>query len=298
MKDVERDGTTRTWDCSFNPFGEMGVTGSVLSRSSGQPGRDHTPTSRNPHGAAITISSVSVEEEDANLECHDLSSTASTQAPTQPLRSGRSSTVTVRAGALLSNQATSTGSLNVPVWTSRQGGSEVEKLRRELDMLRSGRDRQVAELQSLNSNLQAENNRLRSELKMERSISSKLRDERNRATEAKEDAFQRVKSFEQERDRLQKKFKTYRETKEKEIASLLRGRQELERKLQKLFHHRPTTFSDRSNSGSVQEWFSSAGDGDIQSLLPNQGAPELARALIDANGPFTNVSKGWSVDRN
>ena len=117
---------------------------------------------------------------------------------------------------------------------------------------------------------------------------------------------ERVAAVEREKDKIQNLFKMYRESKEKELQDLLKAKRDLETKLQKLHSSKPilgeelNLASGTPQRGSSSDLFSNhPGEWwlplDITEL-PNQlvstvRGPELAQALMEADGPFTNVSK-------
>eukprot|EP00118_Oscarella_pearsei_P007168 m.34072 g.34072 ORF g.34072 m.34072 type:complete len:1310 (+) comp31945_c0_seq3:122-4051(+) len=190
---------------------------------------------------------------------------------------------------------------------SMNGGADVDKkFFRELE---ASRGKEIDGLKGQIERLKNENNRLRTELKMQKVACSKLIEERDSYMRAEERAFQRAALIEKDKDKMQNMFKMYRESKEKEVQDLLRAKRELEGKLQKMGNlgedlppaspQQENTSDLFSNGGQPGEWWSAQFDGSelgIQPVLEAGRGPEFAQALLEVNGPFTNVSKvDWSV---
>lgn len=162
------------------------------------------------------------------------------------------------------------------------------------------------ELRLANERLEEDNRRLRLELKMQTSTASKLREERHNCLQSEAQACERAAALEREKDKIQNLFKMYRESKEKELQDLLRAKRELESKLQKLHSSKPMLGDDLNlTSGTPQrgsssdlfsnhpgEWWAPLDVAELSSQPMNTvRGPELAQALMEADGPFTNVSK-------
>jgi nephrocystin-3 len=171
--------------------------------------------------------------------------------------------------------------------------------------------KELHDLKSSHDRLKEENRRLQLELKIQTSAINKLREDRHSMMQSVEQACERTAAVEREKDKIQNLFKMYRESKEKELQDLLRAKRELESKLQKLHNSKPMLGDDINlTSGTPQrgsssdlfsnhpgEWWSplDVAELSIQPMNTVRG-PELAQALMEADGPFTNVSKiDWSV---
>lgn len=111
---------------------------------------------------------------------------------------------------------------------------EVERIRRDFEMFRKNKDNELANLQKKEQKLEAESKRLRAELKALQHTCHRLRAEKEEAVQAERQAMARASAFESERDKVQRQFKIFRETKECEIQNLLRAKRSLENKLSKV----------------------------------------------------------------
>ena len=104
-----------------------------------------------------------------------------------------------------------------------------------------------------------------------------------------------------ERDKVQRQFKIYRESKEREVQDLLQAKRELELQFQKYL-----TMSSREenkleimgNITTESYWApSSESDPSVDSLtqVTSFRGPELFHSPVEREGPFTNISRGIRV---
>ncbi|KAH3749787.1 nephrocystin-3-like [Dreissena polymorpha] len=187
---------------------------------------------------------------------------------------------------------------------------EVERIRREYEIYRLNTENEVQNLKREKDKLENDNRRLRAELTVLQRTCYNMRQEKDAAVGEKKEALVRSAAFEHERDKVQKVFKMFRETKENEIQNLLKAKRELENKLSKLAHgYFPEEVDTASRIGMDT---TSTGDGwptnESESSMGSQihinpptltpRGPETARAfdcLTGFDGPFTDVNKGdWS----
>ncbi|ESO06604.1 hypothetical protein HELRODRAFT_137345, partial [Helobdella robusta] len=82
--------------------------------------------------------------------------------------------------------------------------------------------------------LETENKKLKTELQALQKTCKKLRDERDFAMDGEQRARMRASAIENDRDKIQRQFKIFRETKENELQSLLKTKRNLEGRLMKL----------------------------------------------------------------
>ncbi|XP_071510477.1 nephrocystin-3-like [Diadema antillarum] len=106
--------------------------------------------------------------------------------------------------------------------------TEVEKLRRDFEMFKIGKQNEMSDLLKKEKKLESENRRLRAELQALQKTCNKLRLERDMALDAEYQALERAATFEHDRNKVQRQFKLFRESKESEIRDLLRIRQDME----------------------------------------------------------------------
>ncbi|XP_070569543.1 nephrocystin-3-like [Ptychodera flava] len=189
--------------------------------------------------------------------------------------------------------------------------TEVEKIRKEYEMLKISKQNETSDLQKKQQKLESENRRLRAELQALQKNSSKLRHERDIALDAEYQALERATTFENERDKVQRQFKIFRETKEGEIQNLLKTRRELENKLQKTpgGHHSVLATDNADSTSRGGDLFANGNPGDWWTALesePSLGSttqlqpmfkgPEFAHSLGDIEGPFTTVNReDWNA---
>ncbi|XP_077997174.1 nephrocystin-3-like [Glandiceps talaboti] len=188
--------------------------------------------------------------------------------------------------------------------------TEVEKIRKEYEMYKIGKQNEMGDLLKKQQKLESENRRVRAELQALQKTCSKLRHERDIALDAEHQALERAMTFETERDKVQRQFKIFRETKEGEIQNLLKARRELENKIQKNGGGQHGTVTDNADTNSRGgDLFGNANPGDWWTALesePSIGSttqlqpmfkgPEFAHSLGDIEGPFTTVNKeDWNA---
>ncbi|XP_032233897.2 nephrocystin-3 isoform X2 [Nematostella vectensis] len=184
--------------------------------------------------------------------------------------------------------------------------SETEKIRREYEVFRVSKQTEIAELQVLNEKLQSENRRLRGESKVLQATCQKLRYEREMALDAGDQALQRAATFEKERDKVQRQFKIFREAKEQEIQDLLTAKRAVESKLQHVLTAQGYEEGHGAASevlggrNNVTDWWPSS----LESEPSVDGLAQLGvtygtdygLALMDREGPFTNISRDdWNA---
>ncbi|CAD5110878.1 DgyrCDS243 [Dimorphilus gyrociliatus] len=102
---------------------------------------------------------------------------------------------------------------------------------RELEIKRKTLESELNEMKILLTKLEDENRRMKNENRAMQRTRDKLAQEKEQALEAAENALSRSNFFEQDRDKIQRQFKIFRETKESEIQNLLQARRDLEQKL-------------------------------------------------------------------
>ena len=184
---------------------------------------------------------------------------------------------------------------------------EVHKIRKDFEMYRLNKENEIVSMQKKERKFETENKRLRAELQALQKTCKKLRDERDAAQEAERQALIRASAFESDRDKIQRQFKLFRETKEGEIQGLLHARRDLEGKLNRLGH---AILSEDSESRMGIENAISGNPGDWWAALesePSLGSTtqlhtpaykglEFAHSMVDLDGPFTNVNKeDWNT---
>ncbi|BFZ22072.1 hypothetical protein BsWGS_25111 [Bradybaena similaris] len=187
---------------------------------------------------------------------------------------------------------------------------EVERIRKDFEMYRLNKDNEIANIQKKEQKLETENKRLRAELLALQKTCTRMRAERDAALEAEQEALARASVFECDRDKVQRQFKLFRETKESEIQNLLRAKQDLENHLSKLSYGGHTPDDDpHSRPGIVDLGACHAGDWwTVIESEPSLGStvqlhqsayprgPEFASAALEMDGPFMNVNKeDWNL---
>ncbi|XP_076448503.1 nephrocystin-3-like isoform X2 [Babylonia areolata] len=186
---------------------------------------------------------------------------------------------------------------------------EVERIKKDFEMYRLNKENDIANMQKKEQKLETENKRLRAELLALQKTCTRMRAERDAALEAEQEAVARAAAFESDRDKVQRQFKLFRETKEGEIQNLLRTKREAENRLSKLMHGLAEDIDTASRSGLVD--LGNANPGDWWTALesePSLGSsaqlhqpaflrgPEFVSTLMEMEGPFTNVTKeDWCV---
>ncbi|CAH1273997.1 KLC4 [Branchiostoma lanceolatum] len=191
---------------------------------------------------------------------------------------------------------------------------EAERIRKEYEMFRYSKQSEIQDMQKKMEKLENENKRLRGELQALQKTVSKLRNERDAALNREYQALERAATFENDRDKVQRQFKIFRETKESELQDLLQAKRDLENRILKFAaddgtHVISDNMSDNlSYSGTVDggllgnpgDWGTALGSepslgSTVQMHLAVKG-PELATSLIDLDGPFTNINKDdWTA---
>ncbi|ELT90544.1 hypothetical protein CAPTEDRAFT_186605 [Capitella teleta] len=187
---------------------------------------------------------------------------------------------------------------------------EVEKIRKDFEMYRLNKENEIGNMQKIVRKLETENKKLRAELQTIQKTCQKLREERDSALDAEHQALVRAMTFEGDRDKIQRQFKIFRETKESELRNLLKTRRDLESKLSRVGledSSDPTsrlkaTMSEYSCSGNPGDWWTalesepSLGSTTQLHTMVSRG-PEFAHTLHEMDGPYINVNKGndWQV---
>uniref|UniRef100_UPI00358F5021 nephrocystin-3 isoform X2 n=1 Tax=Myxine glutinosa TaxID=7769 RepID=UPI00358F5021 len=177
---------------------------------------------------------------------------------------------------------------------------ELERLRRECEILRVSKESEVSTLRRKEGKLDQENRRLRAELQALQKTCQKLRAEREAALEAKAQAMERAGAFSQDRDKLQRQFKIFRETKEREVRDLLHACQRLERKFQRLQMQGDSPWEigqsdeesiDHNGSGSLVMSSEQSSGSALQtcSLMPDPGKTH------NRSKPFAVSHEDWMV---
>ncbi|XP_028927230.1 nephrocystin-3 [Ornithorhynchus anatinus] len=186
--------------------------------------------------------------------------------------------------------------------------AELDRLRKDYDVLRQGRSRELQALARREDRLHCHNKRLRAELQALQKTYQKILREKESALEAKYQAMERAATFEHDRDKVKRQFKIFRETKENEIQDLLRAKRELERKLQRLqsqgiqvFDPGESDSDDNCTDVTATEtqcdyWPGGAlgsepSMGSMMHLQQSYRGPEFAHSSIDVEGPFANVTR-------
>ncbi|XP_016134058.1 nephrocystin-3-like [Sinocyclocheilus grahami] len=186
--------------------------------------------------------------------------------------------------------------------------AENERLRKDYEIFRVGKNNEIASMQKKEAKLDEENKRLCAELQALQKTYQKFLRERESALEAKYQAMEGAATFEHDRDQVKRQFKIFRETKEKEIQDLLRAKRDLESKLQQLqaqgiqIYDPADSDSDDNRTtvttaGTQCEYWSGCilgselSMGSMMQLQQTHRGPEFAHSLIDVEGPFANVSR-------
>ncbi|XP_069861523.1 nephrocystin-3 isoform X2 [Dipodomys merriami] len=191
--------------------------------------------------------------------------------------------------------------------------AELERLRKEYEIFRVSKGQEVLSLGRREAQLDSENRRLRAELQALQKTYQKILREKESALEAKYQAMERAATFEQDRDKVKRQFKIFRETKENEIQDLLRAKRELESKLQRLQAQGIQVFdpgesdsddncTDVTAAGTqCEDWAGGAlgsepSLGSMVQLQQSFRGPEFAHSSIDVEGPFANINRDdWNA---
>lgn len=142
---------------------------------------------------------------------------------------------------------------------------ELESARRENE-LKLTKEQDSQALMRKVKKLEDENSRLRAELQALSRSCQKLRLERQAATETCDDANQRAIALDQDREKIQRQFKIFRETKESEIQDMLQSKRDLESKLHRLQAHGFATSNDFEFGHNV-------GVTKTRAIVPNSPTP-------------------------
>uniref|UniRef100_H2YTG3 Uncharacterized protein n=1 Tax=Ciona savignyi TaxID=51511 RepID=H2YTG3_CIOSA len=157
----------------------------------------------------------------------------------------------------------------------------IDRVRKEYETLKCTKEQEIQALQKKEQKLETENNRLRAELQALNKQCQKLRLERDSAVESSQETTERAIALEQDREKIQRQFKIFRETKESEIQALLQAKRQLESKLHTIEAHGVATMDDHNyNSSSLHNtsmtsdilvpgktWWAPAPEGDTNSLI-------------------------------
>ncbi|XP_007505158.1 nephrocystin-3 isoform X2 [Monodelphis domestica] len=209
------------------------------------------------------------------------------------------------AGGLLGASFKSTGS-SVP--ELEYAAAECERLKKEYEIFRVSKNQELLAMGRREAKLDTENKRLRAELQALQKTYQKILREKESALEAKYQAMERAATFEQDRDKVKRQFKIFRETKENEIQDLLRAKRELETKLQRLQAQGIQVFdpeesdsddncTDVTATGTQCDYWrggalgSEPSIGSMMQLQQSHRGPEFAHSSIDVEGPFANVNR-------
>ncbi|CAM9343208.1 unnamed protein product, partial [Lampetra fluviatilis] len=194
---------------------------------------------------------------------------------------------------------------------------ELERLRKEYEIFRVTKSNEVADMKRKEEKLDSENKRLRAELQALQKSCQKLRVEKEAALEGRDQAMERAASFQQDRDKVQRQFKIFREAKEKEVQDLLRAKRDLEGRLQRLQasigvggagsaapaceggdsdgDETRTDVAGEINYGEIDTRSAVMGShpsmGSMVLLANSMRGPELAHSLVDLEGTFTSVNR-------
>ena len=106
--------------------------------------------------------------------------------------------------------------------------------------------------------------------------------------------------FLSERDKVQRQFKIFRETKEREIQDLLQAKRELESQLQVYMTMGSCTDNRAEVLGNMTtEWLASSLESEpsVDSLtqITSFRGPEFFYSPVERDGPFTNISRGMFI---
>ncbi|XP_071791220.1 nephrocystin-3-like [Asterias amurensis] len=180
--------------------------------------------------------------------------------------------------------------------------SEGDKIRREFEMYKIGKQNEMSDLIKKEKKLESENRRLRAELQAMQKTCNKLRQERDMALDAEYQALERAATFEQDRNKVQRQFKIFRETKESEIRDLLKARSHLEATLHMNGHE--STMNDQNCVGNSLDpgnsypgdwWTALESEPSLGSMSQLQTLPrghEISPNLTDIDSTFTSLNRG------
>ncbi|XP_065062371.1 nephrocystin-3-like isoform X1 [Rhopilema esculentum] len=193
---------------------------------------------------------------------------------------------------------------------------ETEKLRKDFDQYKSEKESEIGMLTKQCEMTMSENRRLRGELKMLQTTCTKLKRERDRALVAERDALERSSAIETERDKVQRQFKLFRDTKANELQTLLKEKCHLETRLMKYVNIHET---ETESNPVGHEFFGEGGEilGNVNDIANAVAAFDMESTAGASNPlvfkgvehshfgsenqePYTNIRKGdWdSVVQN
>ncbi|KAI0213397.1 Nephrocystin-3 [Lamellibrachia satsuma] len=184
--------------------------------------------------------------------------------------------------------------------------AEVEKIRRDFEMYRLNKENDLANMQKKVQKFETENRRLRAELQTMQKMCSKRLEERDAALKAEHQAVVRAAAFGSDRDKIQRQFKIFRETKESELQNLLKAHRQFENTLTKS----GISFLDDDCTSRLELPIGNGHPGNWWTALesePSMGSttqlhtpmfrgPEFAHGLLEMDGPYINVNKDdWTA---
>ncbi|XP_038047138.1 nephrocystin-3-like [Patiria miniata] len=181
--------------------------------------------------------------------------------------------------------------------------SEVDKVRRDFEMYKIGKQNEMSDLIKKEKKLESENKRLRAELQAMQKTCNKLRQERDMALDAEYQALERAATFEQDRNKVQRQFKIFRETKESEIRDHMKARSILEATLHRNVppmaamngENGVVNSLDTGNSYPGDWWTALESEPSLGSMSQLQMLPrghEVYPNLTDIDSAFTNLNRG------
>ncbi|XP_071149515.1 nephrocystin-3-like [Mytilus edulis] len=187
--------------------------------------------------------------------------------------------------------------------------TEVERIRKEFEMYRINKDNEMANSSRKEQQLIRENKKLKAELVVLQKTCTNLRGERDMSLEAEQHALIRAATFEDERGKLQRNFKIFRETMERELQNILREKRRLENKLAKIAlgysiedvdAQSRQEYDENSNNNPGEWWPNMDGEPSLSSTMqlqqPSPRLPEFVHSMVEPEGMFTNVNKeDWST---
>jgi len=189
---------------------------------------------------------------------------------------------------------------------------DFEKLKNDFEQYKIEKESDIEMLSKQCEVTMNENRRLRGELKMLQTTCTKLKQERDRALMGEKDALERSSAIEADKDKIQRQFKLFRDTKANELQTLLKEKHQLETRLTKYINmhgtesdsnpHGPeilgeggeiiSQFNDVSNMIGGFDGDSTA---DISNHLVFKGV-EHSLFGSENQEPYTNIKKGdWDA---
>nr|NP_001071784.1 transcription factor protein [Ciona intestinalis]BAE06602.1 transcription factor protein [Ciona intestinalis] len=191
----------------------------------------------------------------------------------------------------------------------------VERVRKEYETLKCTKEQEIQALHTKAQKFETENHKLRAEVQALNKQYQKLRLERDAAVENSQETTERAIALEQDREKIQRQFKIFRETKESEIQALLQAKRQLESKFHTMEAHGVATIDDHNyattsinaNAGSGNNdtpgktWWAPPPDGDAHSLfghnpnLQTSYSTSLQEEEHQVNIPGFPHRDAWSV---